>query len=395
MDNLKFVSWGRDRKYSLVSGGLLYSVMRKLKIAGKGDAGVLKRAVLFALVAWLPLLILTLIEGTFSGEKASVSFVEDFLVHIKFLLVIPFFIVIEKMIDPLFDNYMNSTRRLIAAKEDKDFTRVAQTTEALSNSWIPEIVVLVLIYGAYLLSWTSVDVSVSRWNMAGQGARFSLGEAYYLFVAIPIYQVLVARWVWRWLVWAYSVVRISLLDLRVEATHADQLAGLSFMELVPVSFCVLSLAFSAVFSATIGEDILFYDGSLREHLYAILFFIFAAPVVLHLPLLAFIPVLIKAKVRAINKFSSLIQYHNNLYRDKWMEGSLPEDDHLLGSLDNSSMSDINGAYAQSVRGMNVFAMAPRTIVYCAFMLILPFLPLLLTMYSTTELIKKFFGIITG
>jgi hypothetical protein len=105
--------------------------------------------------------------------------------------------------------------------------------------------------------------------------------------------------------------------------------------------------------------------------------------------------MIKAKARAINRFGSLIQYHNNLYKVKWMEGKLPSDDNILPSLDNSSMADINTSYQQAVQGMNLIPITRNQIIYAALILMIPFIPLIFTQYSLIELLSKLAQIVTG
>jgi hypothetical protein len=395
MKDDKFVSWDEDKQYSLVSGGLFYALTKKLNLIRIGEPHLLRRAVLLAFITWIPMMIITLIDGTFAGEQVILSFIEDFPLHIRLLLVLPFLILIEKIIDPTYDDYMNSTRRLIAQKDEKVFELISDRVDKLSNSWIPEIVFLLIIYGTFFINIDKFDLSVSRWNIDKGDGGIDLAGAYYLFVAIPFYQLLLARWTWRWVVWGYSVIRISKLDLKIEASHADQMAGLEYMGLVPMTFCFLSLAFSAMFSALAGEDIIYNGATLKEYYYPILFFVISIPVVIHLPLLAMIPNLLKAKTRAMNKFSSLIQYHNNLYREKWMEGQLPKDDHILGSLDNSSMADINGSYQQAVKDMSIVPINQKSIIGMVLMLLIPFLPLLFTQYSLKDLLLSLFQVVSG
>jgi hypothetical protein len=395
MDQEKFISWDEDKQYSLVSGGLIYSLERKMDIIQRGEPGLLKRAMIFATITWLPLAILTLIDGTFAGENVTLTFIEDFPVHVRFLLVLPFLIIIEKMVDHAFDDYMNSTRRLIAAKDEVEFTNIGKAIDKMSNSWTPEIVFLAIIFGTFFLQLDILDLSISRWSIESADGSLDYPGIFYLFVSIPLYQFLIARWAWRWVVWAYSVFKISRLNLRIEASHADQMAGLEYMGLVPMTFCFLSLAFSAIFSAVIGEDIIYDGATLQEYWYPILFFVILVPVMLHLPLLAMIPNLLKAKTRAMNKFSSLIQYHNNLYREKWMEGQLPKNEHLLGSLDNSSMADINGSYQQAVKEMSIIPINRKSLIWMILMLMIPFLPLLFTMYSLKDLVDKLLKVVGG
>jgi len=183
MKDDKFISWAEDKKYSLVTGGFIYTLLKKLNIIPKAETGIFKRALLIGLVAWVPLMIMTLIDGTFFGEEVTLSFIEDFAVHIRLLVVVPFLIIIEKIIDPAFDDYMNSTRRLIDKKDESVFLKISSRIDKLSNSWIPEIIFLLLIYTTFFFNIYQFDLSVSRWSTDIGDGGIDLAGAYYLFVA--------------------------------------------------------------------------------------------------------------------------------------------------------------------------------------------------------------------
>ena len=390
----KLVSWAEDRQYSLVTGGMFYCLMTKIGIVRGDRRRLALRALLFAAVAWLPLAIVTLINGTFSGEGVQLSFIEDFAVHIRLLLVIPFFIWVETIVDPAFDTDMNQTRRLVPPDAEKRFERIVRTTDSLSNSWIPEIVFLIGIYALYLFSGESLQIEGSHWSGGMPGSGDEIAAGYYLLVAVPIYQLLTAHWLWRWIVWGYSVLRASFLPLRIDAAHADKMAGLGYMTLVPAAFSMVCLGFSLVFTAWIAEQIL-YGGSTLDGFYLpVGAFVVSIPLATHLPLLSFTPMMIREKVHAMSRYGSLLQYHNNLFRAKWLEGNLP-DESSLGSLDNSSIADINSSYQQAIRDMQLFPFTRASIVYPILLLFLPFTPLVFTVYSLPELVSTLAQILGG
>ena len=192
MSKFKIISWDDDKQYSLVTGGLIYSLMMKVNIISKKGTGLIKRAVLFSMLAWIPLLFLTIIEGVFTGQDVEITFLKDFLTHLRFLLVVPFLIIVEKLIDPAFDNYINSTRRIVSAQDEKDFDRITSKIDKLSNSKIPEIVILVLIYCTFFLSQKSYDFGISSWKHLN--LDFSIAGWYFILISFPIYQLLLARW---------------------------------------------------------------------------------------------------------------------------------------------------------------------------------------------------------
>lgn len=392
--SFKLISWDDDKQHSLVSGGLIYSITMKFKFIAKKKHQLLYTAVLFSLVAWVPLLLLSIIDGTFIGNKVEINFLEDFSIHARLLVVIPFLILIEKMVDTAYDKYINSTRRRVISEEKNLFDSITKKVDRLSNSFIPEIIFLIVIYGAFFYYKVETDVSISIWNQISEG-NFTITGWYLVAVGFPIYQLLIARWLWRWIIWFYSLIKFSRLELEIDATHADKMAGMEYLNIVPLTFGVLFLSSAIVFAAKIGMDITYYASTLKEYYFTILGFVVTIPLILFLPLLFFTPTIIKAKIYSINYFGSLIQYHNVLFREKWLGGKLPESESSLGSLDNSSLADINSSYQQSVSDINIIPINLKMLISIALLLLIPFLPLLLTFYSLSELISKLTSIVFG
>lgn len=81
--------------FSLVLGGFLFQFFRRAHLTD--DAGhLLRRRIIFiTLLAWLPLLILSLISGQVWGNSIQLPFVVDIETHIRFLLALPLLIFAE------------------------------------------------------------------------------------------------------------------------------------------------------------------------------------------------------------------------------------------------------------------------------------------------------------
>jgi hypothetical protein len=176
--------------------------------------------------------------------------------------------------------------------------------------------------------------------------------------------------------------------------HADQMGGLEYLNLVPLAFSFLFLAPSAGLAGGIGMDIL-YDGSaLNQYFIDIILYCIAIPLVLYSPLLIFMPHLLRILSRNIHQFGNLLTRHNNDYVDKWLNGPPPKDEKLLGALDNSSLNDINGSYT-FVQGTRIFPVNLKMILTSMMLILLPFIPLLFTYYSGSELLDKLLGALFG
>src|SRR3990172_8223010 len=80
--------------FTLFEGGPLHRLWRRFGFVTPWVASLEPRVVLISIVAWLPLLVLSLWEGlTLTGSK--VPFLYDFQVQARFLLALPLFLVAE------------------------------------------------------------------------------------------------------------------------------------------------------------------------------------------------------------------------------------------------------------------------------------------------------------
>ena len=384
------------RKHSLVLGGMFQALARRIPFLTGGTPGTFRKAAAAALVAWLPLAVLTAVEGTFSGGAVRLPFLDDFVTHIRFLLVVPFFVLMERFVDPAYDRYVRSTEELVEEDTEIRYHAIARRAGQLAGSVMPDLLFLILVYGVFAVRWRMGDLPGEIWairNLDGQ-TTVSWAGSYFLLVSFPLYQLLVIRWVWRWCIWTYTAVSFARLDLQIEASHGDRMAGLGYLGHVPTLFGVLSLGLAAILSAEIGSSAISGGASLQTFLPAIGAFVLLTPVVLFCPLLTFMPLLTRTKVRGIYTFGSLVQHHNVLFRKKWLEARAPGDQSTLGSQDNSSMADINGSYA-AVFEMNVVPFRLIVPLSLSLGLLIPFLPLLGIIYSPAEIASMLAKIVMG
>src|SRR6201987_289916 len=87
------------KKLSVIDGGPLDRLQRRLGLMKLEAPLIVRRALVFSLVAWLPLLILSALQGTLL-TNVKIPFLYDPSVHIRFLLSVPLLIVAEVVIGP-------------------------------------------------------------------------------------------------------------------------------------------------------------------------------------------------------------------------------------------------------------------------------------------------------
>ncbi len=72
--------------FSLVLGGPLFQLLRRAHLSDDALMLVRQRIIVLSLFAWLPLLVLSALQGQALGGRAAVPFLLDLDVHARFLV---------------------------------------------------------------------------------------------------------------------------------------------------------------------------------------------------------------------------------------------------------------------------------------------------------------------
>ena len=79
----------KTQDFSLVLGGPLFQLLRRSHLAGDALELLGQRVLVISLLAWLPPLVLSALEGQALGGSAAVPFLLDVEVHARFLAALP------------------------------------------------------------------------------------------------------------------------------------------------------------------------------------------------------------------------------------------------------------------------------------------------------------------
>jgi hypothetical protein len=80
------------------------------------------------------------------------------------------------------------------------------------------------------------------------------------------------------------------------------------------------------------------------------------------------------------------------FDDKWIGGAAPDGEPLMGSADIQSLADLGNSY-EIVRSMRTVPFTRDAVIQLGVITLLPVAPLLLTMVSLEELLKRLFQIL--
>jgi hypothetical protein len=395
-DGLGFLADPRD--FSLVLGGPLFQLLRQAHLSDDSLMMVRQRVIVIALFAWLPLLVLSALEGQLLGGGAAVPFLLDVEVHIRFLVALPLLIVAELVVHqrmrPLLRQFLD--RNLVPENAMPRFDAAVASAFRLRNSVLAEVILIALVYGVGILivwrQYIALDAATWYATPSAAGSKLSLAGIWYGYVSLPIFQFLLTRWYFRLFIWTRFLWQVSRIELSLIPTHPDRVGGLNFLSNTVYAFAVLAVAHGAVLAGTLANRIFFVGAGLIQFKAEIAVVVVLMLCIVFGPLLVFAPQLAAAKRKGLREYGTLAERYVREFEAKWLRGGAPADEPLVGSADIQSLADLGNSY-EVVRTMRILPITRDAVVRLAAATLVPIVPLLLTMMPLEELLKKLAGIL--
>jgi hypothetical protein len=382
--------------FSLVLGGPLYQVWRRLFLSGPALELLVRRMIGIPTIAWLPVLLLAVWEGH-AVSGVTVPFLYDFAVHARFLVAVPILLMAEVVVHARIQRVVGQFTEtgLVTADTLPGFQAAINSTMRVRNSLLIEIGLAAFAFGFGWAIWSSDSgLTASSWfGVVSDGQQiFTAAGWWYLHVSIPMFQFLLYRWYFRLFVWFLFLKRVSRLPLRLTPTHPDRAGGLGFVGAAAHAFVPIIPAQSVVLSAVIGTRIVFHGRPLVSFQYEIVaFFVLQFLLVLGPPCV-FSKTLLELKRRGRREYGILAAHYTSQFHQKWIEGKAPAGEPLLGSSDIQSLADLGNSYAV-IGEMRPAPFSKDTIVQIVGAAAIPLLPLTLSIVPADEILKKLFGLL--
>ena len=391
------ISPGRQ-DFSLVLGGPLFQLLRRTHLAGDALELLRQRLLLIPLLAWLPLLVLSLIEGEALGGRAAVPFLLDIEVHVRFLVALPLLIVAELVVHQRMRFVVRQflERNLIPQNALPRFEEAIASAFRMRNSVLAEVLLIAFVYVVgILLIWRHyLALSTDTWYAVptAEGLKLSITGAWYGYVSLPIYQFLLVRWYYRIFIWSRFLWQVSRIELSLIPTHPDRVGGLGFLANTAYAFMPLAVAHGAMLAGPIANRIFYLGAALPEWKVEIaVMVVFLLCLVLG-PLLVFSPQLAQAKRTGNREYGALAERYVREFDAKWLRGGAPANEPLVGSGDIQSLADLVNSF-EVVRTMQLAPITRDAFIRLVAATLIPVVPLLLTMMPFEELVGKLLGIL--
>jgi hypothetical protein len=389
---------GTNADFSLVLGGPLFQLLRGSHLSDDALGLLRQRILLFSLFTWLPLLLLSAVEGHLLAGSAAVPFARDFDVHIRFLIALPLLIVAElvvhKRTKPLVQQFLE--RNIIQGDAVPRFAAAIKSAVRLRNSISAELALIAFVYvvGIVLIWRHYLALETDTWyaTPSAEGTRLSFAGMWYGYISLPFFQFLLCRWYFRWFIWTRFLWQVSRVELSLVPTHPDRVGGLGFLSSTIYAFAVLAAAHGVLLAGLLANRILYLKealpGFVPEIAVLVLFMLFLCLG----PLLVFAPQLTQARRTGLREYGTLAERYVREFETKWLRGGAPADEQLLGSADIQSLADLSNSL-EVVRTMRSAPFTKDDILRLMATTLAPIVPLLLTMMPLGELLKTLFGIL--
>ena len=384
--------------FSLVLGGPLYQIFRRVHLSGDTLELLRRRILVIALLAWLPLLVLSVLEGHAWGSGVTMPFLYDVDAHVRFLIALPLLVVAELVVHqrmrPVVRQFLE--RGLIADTARAKFDAALASALRLRNSVAAEVALIAFVYGVgVMVIWrTHAAVDVASWyGVPTDGfLQPSLAGWWFGCVSLPLFQFILLRWYFRLFVWARFLWQVSRIELKLVPTHPDRCGGLGFLASVCTAFAPVLMAQGAMLAGTMANQIFFAGAKLLQFKVEIIAVVAVMLFAVLGPLLVFIPVLAHAKRVGLREYGSLAQRYVRTFDQKWLRGGASPDEPLIGSADIQSLADLGNSY-EAVRGMRSVPFTREAVFQLAVLTLAPMLPLMLTMISLEELLGRLLKVV--
>jgi hypothetical protein len=384
--------------FSIVSGGPLFRFLRRLQPSDDKLTSLARGVIIIPLLAWLPLLVLSAVGGRVFSGSAAVPFLPDLEVHIRFLLALPLLLIaelaVERRMRPLLQEFLE--RHLIPENAMTRFEAAIKSASRLCTSALAEVLLIAFVYGVgTLVIWRQyVALDTATWyaTASAQGSQLSLAGIWYGYVSLPIFQFLLCRWYFRLFVWARFLWQVSRIKLSLVPTHPDRVGGLSFLSHKINAFAVLAMGHGALLAAALSTRVVLLGTPVAQFKEEIAVMVIFVICIILGPLLVFSPQLLQAKREGRREYGVLAERYVREFDVKWLRGGAPAQEPLMGSSDIQSLADLSNSYAV-VQTMRIALITNEAVLKVAVATLLPIAPLLLTMMSLEELVKKLVGML--
>lgn len=388
------VTWPELENFSLVLGGPLYQLLRKVRLEERVEDHLLRRIVVICAIIWLPLPLFCLMEGTLLGG-VPIPFIGDIETHVRFLVVVPLLIVAELLIHlrmrAIVPQFLE--RGLVPEAALERFRAAILSALKLRNSVGLELLLVAVIFPlAYYVRSHFLALESSTWYATVADGEVAATHAglWFWWISNPVFQFLLVRWYLRLFIWGRFLWQVSRIELALIPTHPDRNGGLGFLGASAYAMSPLLAAHGAAIAGYFANRIFYEGASLADFKLEIVVLVALLMLFVLGPLCVFGPKIMAAKRSGLREYGNLAAELCRQFDHKWVRSSDRPGQAMLGAPDMSALADFQSAVSV-IREMRALPFGRDTLTQLTLATVLPFVPLLLTMIPLEQLLDRIIG----
>ncbi|MCP4381376.1 MAG: hypothetical protein GY798_08160 [Hyphomicrobiales bacterium] len=350
------------------------------------------RIITIILLTWIPIFLMSLFEGTAWSPDLDLSFLGDWVVHTRFLVVIPLFLLADRLTDPLLRSTAAQLTEASFVPDESlaDYRALARRHTRLAQSHWIDVAIVLLVMAALLYGIRRESVlPAASWQGVPQnnGLEYSLSGWWLYNVGIPIYQFILLKWFWRYFVWCKFLWSVSRMHLNLIAIHPDRTGGLGFIGIAQASFAPFVLGVATLYFAIVGRQIYFENYDLTAFIPEIVALVVLNLGIFLLPLMFFAPQLTRLRVTEIRRYSAFSGEAIRSFDKRWLvDGAKTNSPRLLDSGNVDAVANLGFLFG-TVERLKPFPINLATALTITGAALLPILIPIMVIYSPSEIFE--------
>lgn len=381
------------RNFSIVEGGPVYDLLLRFHLVRQTQSNVWRRFVTLLALIWLPLLLLSLKDGLAFGHQVKIPFLYDLYMYGSFLFGLPVLLFAQLYIDP---SIRQSVLEFVHAhfipdQELPQFESILRRVQRIRDSWITEIILLVLaLFPLFLFEHEWVAGMLTNWHTTANG--MSAAGWWYALVSTPVLRYIAYRWIFRFILWAILIWQITRLQLTLMPTHPDRNAGLEFLASTQKHFGLLFCALACSFAGHIANMMLFQGTPLTHFEPVMVGFLVLSVGLGSLPLALLTPMLQKVRRTGLLEYGRIAKTYTESFDRKWVHCNAAPSEPLLGTVDLQSLADMGHSF-ELIENMRRIPISRTLVQQLAGRAVLPLVPIIIFGTPTAALVSELWKLI--
>ncbi|MBC5783830.1 hypothetical protein H8N03_12815 [Ramlibacter sp. USB13] len=370
-------------------------VEARLGLLRPGRMHTARRCIVFVLLTWAPLCVLTAIDGTLLPRADGIGFLADMGAFARSWVAGPLLL--------FADVYAARELSRIAGRfgwmcemstAREGFARIVESTRRLRDGALLELAVAATVLVLVVTMVNGLSLSqLPLWHRStANPERLSAAGWWYSMVSLPLLLVLVVGWLWRLLLWTRFLFLVARLELPIVPEHPDRAGGMGFLGYSVRGFAFVAAAFGAIVAGAVANQVLHNGLPFTSMRYLLAGTAAACVVLFCAPLFVFAPRLAAERRRGMRSFGQLSTSFGLRFAQEWFAPGRNVEREVLDRGDFSAATDLYQV-VDRVKEMRFVPLDRTNILMLAGATLVPFVPVALLAVPFETVFKTVLGLL--